>query len=229
VLSPAPLVPPHNDELDVLLEQARSFADAAHAPNTRRAYAVQWRGFVAWCGAMRLRPLPAAADTVALYVAALDREGLVPASVDVALAAIAKMHQAHALASPCASPAVAAVRVGLRRTRGTAPRQAAPLPVDDLRTVVDAIGSDLLGLRDRALLLLGWCSAVRRSDLVALDVPKLVFTLDGVELFLRRSKTDQEGAACPVRAWLDAARITAGPVRTNQAMQCPHPEATVGR
>jgi hypothetical protein len=89
---------------------------------------------------------------MALYVAALDREGLVPASVDVALAAIARMHQAHALASPCASPSVAAVRVGLRRTRGTAPRQAAPLRIDDLRTAVDAIGSDLLGLCDRALL-----------------------------------------------------------------------------
>jgi hypothetical protein len=83
VLSPAPLVPPPNDELDVLIEHARSFVDAAHAPNTRRG------SFVAWCGAMRLRPLPASADTVALYVAALDREGLVHASVNVALTAIA--------------------------------------------------------------------------------------------------------------------------------------------
>lgn len=229
MITPATLAPtPNTDELGLLLEHARTFADAAHAPNTRRAYGAQWRSFVAWCGALRLRPLPAAADTIALYVAALDREGLVPASVDVALAAIAKMHQAHALESPCTAPAVAAVRAGLRRTRGTVPRQAAPLRIDELLAVVGAIGADLLGLRDRALLLLGWCSAVRRSDLVAIDVPELVFTGDGAEVFLRRSKTDQEGegfwigvpfaldpAACPVRAvraWVDAAGITAGPV-----------------
>ncbi len=217
-----------NAELDAILQDARAFAAAARASNTRRAYAAQWRGFVAWCAAVGLRPLPAAPETVALYVTALAREGLSPASIDVALAALAKQHEAHALGSPCASPTVAAVRAGLRRTIGVAPRQAAPLRVDELRAVITAIGADLLGLRDRALLLLGWSSAVRRSTLVGFDVSDLVFTGDGLEILVRRSKTDQEGAGtwigvplaataahCPVRAvraWLDAAAIRTGPV-----------------
>lgn len=156
VLVPPP--PDHADELGPLLEQAQAFAAGARSPRTRRAYDAQWRAFVAWCVAVRLRPLPASPDTVALYVVALQREGLSPSTIDVALAAIAAMHMVNGSTSPCAATAVREVRAGMRRTCGIAPRQAAPLRLDELRAVVSAIGAGtrgLLGLRDRALLLVG--------------------------------------------------------------------------
>ena len=94
--------------------------------------------------------------------------------------------------------------------------------------LADACGADSAGLRDRALLLTGFAGALRRSELVALDVEHLSWTKEGVKLLLARSKTDKEGegaevmivsgrhdATCPVSAlqgWLGAAKVTAGPV-----------------
>jgi integrase len=107
------------------------------------------------------------------------------------------------------------VRRGVRRTLGTAQRQVRPVTVPDLRTMLQGLDTDPAGSRDRALLLLGFAGALRRSELVGLDVVDVTEGADGLTVRLRRSKTDQEGAGrtvgipygsnavtCPVRAWL---------------------------
>jgi integrase len=117
---------------------------------------------------------------------------------------------------------------GIRRKLGTAPNQKAPVLTDDIRAMVDATDVGLIGLRDRALLLLGFAGAFRRSELVGLNVEECGFTRDGLTVTLQRSKTDQEGQrrkigipygsnpdTCPVRnlqGWMEQAGITAGPV-----------------
>src|SRR5262249_51616559 len=117
---------------------------------------------------------------------------------------------------------------GIRRTLGTAPVQKAPALTPDIRAMVDATDSGLIGTRDRALLLLGFAGAFRRSELVALDVADLALTREGRTVPLRRSKTDQEGVGrkvgvpygsnpetCPVRcvqAWIEHAGLSDGPV-----------------
>jgi integrase len=99
----------------------------------------------------------------------------------------------------------------------------APVVVDELRGMVETLPASTLGVRDRALLLLGLAGAFRRSELVALDVDDLRSTAAGLVVTLRRSKTDQEGAGrevgiprgtnpetCPVRAvgrWLEARTV----------------------
>jgi site-specific recombinase XerC len=83
---------------------------------------------------------------------------------------------------------------GIRRTKGTAPVQKAAALSDDIRAMVEASEGSLLGARDRALVLLGFAGAFRRSELVGLDVGDCVFGRDGVTVTLRRSKTDQDGA-----------------------------------
>ena len=104
----------------------------------------------------------------------------------------------------------------------------APVLVEQLRAMLGGLGDTMLGARDRALLGLGFAGAFRRSELVGLDVSDLAFTGDGLEVTIRRSKTDQEGAGrkvgipygstpstCPVRAvraWLELAGIVEGPV-----------------
>ena len=94
--------------------------------------------------------------------------------------------------------------------------------------MVAGLPEGLLGIRDRALLLVGFAGAFRRSELVGLDIADLDFNHDGLTVTLRRSKTDQEGegrkvglpygsnpSTCPVRslqAWIEASAIEAGPV-----------------
>jgi integrase len=120
------------------------------------------------------------------------------------------------------------VRRGIRRELGTAQREAAPLLVPELRRALAALPATLRGVRDRALLLLGWAGAFRRSVLVGLDVPDLLVDVEGLAVTIRRDKTDQEARGrvlaipfssssdvCPVRsvrAWLDAAGVSEGPI-----------------
>jgi len=147
-------------------------------------------------------------------------------------AAIAAAHRAQDHPNPCDSGAVTAVMTGIRRQHGTRPlRRAVPLDLDPLDRLIAPIdASTLAGLRDRALLLLGFAAALRRSELVALDVEHLDFNpARGLSVLIAGSKTDQERAGarvavpyaragndrCPVRAlraWLDAAGIHRGPV-----------------
>lgn len=214
-------------DLAVTAESAAAYAAASRAPRTRDAYAGEWKSFVAWTRVQALASLPAEGPTVALYLAALADRGRRPAGIEVALAAIVQAHRLAGHTSPREHAAVREVRSGIRRTVGVAPqRQAAPLLAADLRRVVEALPESLLGARDRALLLLCWLAGLRRSELVALDVTDVRETGDGIEVLLRRSKTDQEGegrkigvpwgsapTTCPVRAlraWREASGRTDG-------------------
>ncbi|HXA66095.1 MAG TPA: site-specific integrase [Bryobacteraceae bacterium] len=209
--------------------RAREYIAMAKAPATLRAYRADWRDFEGWCVAHSLTPMPAAPETVALYLAD-HADVLKPATLTRRLAAIAKVHSAAGHDSPASlrHATVSEVFKGIRRSKGTAQTRKAPLLVGQLRAALKDTRGDLLGLRDRALLLVGFAGAFRRSELVALDVADVAFTEDGLVVTIRRSKTDQEGegrkvgvpfgsrtATCPVRAlraWLDAAEISSGPV-----------------
>ena len=242
--SPFALVPsaPSSPLADLFpeLEHVRRFAAAASAPATRRAYAREWSSFSAWCSSKHCAALPALPATLAAYISALavgattrrDGRPRAPrkaAGIDLALAAITAAHKAAGLDSPRDAAGVRAVRRGIRRELGTAPREAAPLLTPELRRAIAALPATLHGARDRALLLVGWAGAFRRSALVSLDVADLAFSsVEGVAVTLRRDKTDQEGrgrvVAIPfgssaevchvrsVRTWLDAAGVSEGAI-----------------
>jgi site-specific recombinase XerD len=213
--------------LATLADQARAFAENARAANTTRAYESDLADFCAWARARELTCLPASAETVSLYVADLAPR-VKPATIRRRLASISAYHKAAGYESPTSHGVVKAVATGVRRTLGVAQAQKDALSVDDLRRMIVVSGSSLLGVRDRALLLIGFAGALRRSEIVALTVEDVKFEHEGVSLTLRRSKTNQEGeteivpvlygsdpATCPVRnlrAWIDAAGITSGPI-----------------
>jgi site-specific recombinase XerD len=217
----ADLVPP------TPLEQAREFARRSKAESTLRGYRSDWRDFCGWCETHSVSALPASPETVAAYIAESTAR-LKVGSIQRRLNAIAAAHKAMGLESPTASAVVIATLQGIRRTLGTAPAQKAPALTDDIRAMVAATDAGLIGLRDRALILLGFAGAFRRSELVALDVTDVAFSRDGLTVLLLRSKTDQEGAGrkvgvpyganpetCPVRvlqAWLETAGLADGPV-----------------
>jgi integrase len=213
-------------EMAEIAADARDYVAASRAENTTRVYRTGWAQFTAWCDEHGVRALPAGPETVACYVADLARVAR-PATIDLRLAAISAAHRAAGHDSPTKEEAVRLVRRGVRRTLGTAQRQVRPVTVPDLRTMLEGLGTDPAGCRDRALLLIGFAGALRRSELVGLDVADVTKGADGLTVRLRRSKTDQEGAGrtvgipygsnlgtCPVRAWrawLEVSGITEGP------------------
>ncbi len=220
--APAPLA-----DLEETTAQARAYIDGAQAPATRRAYRADWRDFLAWCDARGLVALPAEPATVALYVSDLAPRRKY-ATIQRRISAISQAHQAAQFESPTHNLIVRKALAGIRRTHGSAQEGKRAAITDDLRRMVATLEDDMAGLRDRALLLVGFAGAFRRSELVSLDVADVAFERGGLVVTLRRSKTDQAGAGtrkgvpyggnpdtCPVRAvqdWLAAAGIAAGPI-----------------
>jgi len=210
------------------LDQAREFIRASKAENTLRGYQSDWRGFCQWCEAHGLCPVPALPETVAAFIAECAGR-LKVGSIQRRLNAIAEAHKAVGMESPTHSPIVKNTMKGIRRTKGTAPVQKSAALTDDIRAMMGVTDAGLIGLRDRALVLLGFAGAFRRSELVGLTVGDCTFGNDGLTITLRRSKTDQAGAGrrvgipygsnpetCPVRtlqAWIDQAAAPAdGPL-----------------
>jgi integrase len=178
-------------------EQARTYRDAGRSAGTRRVYESAFALFKAWCLKQQASPLPADPRTVAFYLTdAATRYRAT--TLDLHLAAIAYAHRAAGLPIPTTHQAVREVRTGVRRTHGAAARGKAALMTDDLRRLLSLLDDSPVGLRDRALLLLGFAGAFRRSELVGLDVADLEFTQRGIRVELRRSKTDQEAEGRPV-------------------------------
>jgi len=214
----------------VEVKAAREYQAESIAPATLRAYRSALKDFAAWCSERETAPIPATAETVAAYLAALADRGLSVSTVTQRAGAIRWAHESADLGSPTASKTVRATLAGIRRRVGVAPkRQKAAATTDRLRAMLShATGDDVKTLRDRALLLVGFAMAARRSELVALDVADLEERDGGLLVRIRRSKTDQEGAGqevailpgaergtCPIRAlcaWMDAAGIESGRV-----------------
>lgn len=209
------------------MDKVKGFIRASKSASTLRGYTHDWQVFLEWCDAHGLCPLPASPECVASYIAE-SAERLKVGSLQRTLNAIAEAHKAIRLEPPTHSALVANTMKGIRRTKGTAPLQKAPAMTDEIRLMIAATDEGLIGLRDRALLLVGFAGAFRRSELVSLTTADISFDRGGLVILLRKSKTDQTGEGrrvgipygsnpdlCPIRnlqSWLEAASITTGPV-----------------
>ena len=211
------------------LEAATDYAKASRSAATWRAYESDWQIFQTWCEVVGLRALPATPHTVALFIAAEAKQGRAPSTLSRRLAAIRLVHVGARVPSPHDAIEVDEVMRGIRRKWKRPPVQKAPAVDDEIKRMVDAVEPQTLrGMRDRALLLLGFAGAFRRSELVGLDVDNLTQRDEGLSILIPSSKTDQEGIGqvvaiprvpdspyCPVRGvldWLVVAAISSGPV-----------------
>ena len=212
------------------------YVTASKAENTRRMYRTQWATFEKFCAEhvdddgnlQPYNPLPAQPAAVVDYIAHLADEGRKASSIQQALAAIGYMHENAKHYNPAKSPEARATMAGIRRTVGIASTPKAALSPDELRQIVVGLPDNLRGIRDRALLLMGWAGAFRRSELVALDVADVDTRGGKMTIAIRRSKTDQSGEGnykvlpamadslidplSAYRTWLKVAGIAAGPV-----------------
>jgi site-specific recombinase XerD len=208
------------------MDAARSFAMAEKSEATRRAYRSDFAIFTAWCIARGVADMPAAPETVKVFLASQAIGGTKSSTLGRRIAAIRYAHKLAGFDPPTNSEMVKVELRGIRRTIGAAPERKDAATADRVGDMLAMIPDTLPGIRDRALLLLGFAGAFRRSELVALMVTDLVETQGGLRVMIRKSKTDQEGAgqeiAIPsggklraveaVKVWLAAAKIESGPV-----------------
>ncbi len=262
----SPAVAPSRDPLALvdgvpLSDDEARYVGAARAANTLRGYRSDWKEWCSWCASQGAEPLGAGSAPLSRYLTFLAGHGAAVGTMSRRLSAIRFAHRLHDLADPTANARVVAVWEGIRRTHGAPPERAAPLMPPELFHVLDACPvtrtwktrgrppePDLAGARDRALLLVGFVGAFRRSELAALEVEDVVEHPNGLVLSINRSKTNQFGTEpelvvvprgvnlrrCAVHAleeWTELARVRTGPVfrgvtKANRASaRALHPES----
>lgn len=215
------------------VEAARSYRLRARSANTLRAYASDWRQFEDWCWGRGLEPLPAAPEVVATYLASLARAGRADSTVTRHLAAITWRHRHGGVPPPSARDThqlIADTLSGIRREQRARPtRKKAAIGAKDLAGMIArADGLSTRAVRDRAILALGLAAALRRSELVALQLADVQLVEQGLTVRVGHSKTDQEGEGATIavpagktlkpvahlNAWLAARGGAPGPLFT---------------
>lgn len=203
----------------VLPADVQRLISASLSEGTKRGYQNDIAQFEAWGGT-----IPASPETIAAYLAHLSSTHKT-ATIVRRVTALSKAHEAIAAPNPTKSEIVRATMRGIKRTIGTACREAKPVLREDLFQMLECMGDSTKDMRDKALLLLGFAGAFRRSEVIGLDVADMEHVRQGIVVTLRRSKTDPNGAGrkigipfgrskwCPVRClteWLDHAKIETG-------------------
>ncbi|MFC5587005.1 tyrosine-type recombinase/integrase [Nitratireductor kimnyeongensis] len=229
--SHSPLSP---SSIDPLVETARNYARAARSEATQRAYAADWRHFSSWCRRSGYSPLPADPRVVGLYLSACASDNPRPtvSTLERRLSGLSQSYSQRGDRLDRKDPHIAEVFAGIRRRHGRPPVQKEALLAEDILAMIETLSNDLRGLRDRAILLVGFAGGLRRSEIVGLD-PGPDQTEDGsgwVEIFDKgalitlRGKTGWReveigrGSAdrsCPVEAlktWMRHGRIAHGPL-----------------
>ena len=208
------LVAGDNKTLSEAQKRARDYARQALSKNTWKAYQCDLDHFTAWGG-----KIPSTPEKLTEYLSTFAGE-LAISTLSRRLASINKAHEMAGHPSPTTDQKVRLVMKGIRRAHSSKQKQASPLLRDDLISICSQMTDELKCKRDKALLLIGFAGALRRSELVALNIDDIEFLSEGVVLHIRKSKTDQEGRGrkiaipkaksqsriCPVKAlkeWMD--------------------------
>lgn len=226
------------ERLEYLHQRREQVRAASRAESTLNAYRSDWRQLQTWAAGLGVtipepeqlaQPLPV--GIIEGYL--LDRsdpangEQVAPASLTRHMSAVRWWHRQAGHVSPTDHPILEDTLAGIRRMDGRTPRRAKPIYLEDLRAMVAVLDESPIGLRDRALLTLGWWGAFRQSELVGIHTGHVEDHPMGVAVTLPRSKTDQDGKGlvkaiqyqtafgvlCPVasmRAWVTG--LDAGPV-----------------
>ncbi len=224
--------------LEKLADRARDYVEAASSTNTRRAYAADWKHFCGWCRRQSFDPLPPDPQIVGLYIAAQAsgsaRDKKSVSTIERRLSSLTWNYTQRGQPLDRKDRHIATVLAGIRNKHASPPRQKEAILRDDLVAMLETLDRGTLrGLRDRAMLLLGFAGGLRRSEIVGLDVARdqtedgrgwiEVFPGKGVLVTLRGKTGWREveigrgssDATCPVVAlqtWLKLARIAHGPL-----------------
>ncbi|MEM6900766.1 MAG: tyrosine-type recombinase/integrase [Pseudomonadota bacterium] len=223
--------------LDRLVDTARDYAKASTAENTNKAYAADWKHFARWCRLKGTEPLPPSPEMIGLYLTNLaaptgPSPALSVSTIDRRLSGLAWTYAQRGFALDRKDRHIASVLAGIKRKHARPPVQKEAILPADILAMVATLPHDLRGLRDRAILLVGYAGGLRRSEIVSLDHGKddtpdsggwieilengAILTLNAKtgwrEVEIGRGSSEH---TCPVHAlehWLHFARIDFGPV-----------------
>jgi site-specific recombinase XerD len=210
---------------DADVEAIDYFRQREKSPATLAAYEADWHRFSVWCNARCRAPLPATYATVCAHIADIAKNGYAVASIGRRLAGIAYHHEIRGFDDPTTHKTIKVVMAGIRRSKAGEPKRLkTPALAPMVQKMLDSCGDDVVGVRDRALISVAFACALRRSDLVALNVDDIIKVPGVLRITIRRSKTDQQGAGQvialprgvhmrPVEAlqdWRQAAEVTFG-------------------
>ncbi len=225
--------------LDRLVDTARDYAKASTAENTNKAYAADWKHFTRWCRRKGAEPLPPSPEMIGLYLADLaapanKAPALSVSTIERRLSGLGWSYAQRGFTLDRKNRHIATVLAGIKRKHARPPVQKEAITPEDILAMVATLGFDLRGLRDRAILLIGYAGGLRRSEIVSLDVGKddtpdsggwidiqkegALLTLNAKtgwrEVEIGRGSSEQ---TCPVHAleqWLLYAKIDFGPIFT---------------
>ncbi|MNW33150.1 site-specific tyrosine recombinase XerD [compost metagenome] len=200
------------ETLKYLLEQKKEYISNSRAKNTVKSYKSDWKHFMQWCKHNQLNYLPTNDEIYSLYLSSLATRGFKVSTIRRRMSSIAQAH----LVAGYPSPTTAHIKVvwaGIKRVHGTTEIGKLPVVVDIVKQMLNELPDKLQGVRDRAILLIGFAGAFRRSELVSLDIESVSVVKEGLIIQVDKSKTDQEGKGesigipygmfeqtCPVRA-----------------------------
>jgi len=213
-----------------LLEHAAEIVEAISSENTRIAYQSDIRQFRAWGAGKGVEVLPSNPDLIGVYIVYLSAIGRKPSTIQRALTAINQWHLSQGYDSPI-TERVKRLRKGVNRLHGTSQRKVKAITWPILDRLLNYVPNSAIGIRDRALLLVGFAGAFRRSELVSINTDDISFEAEGMVIVQGRTKTNQEGRArkiaipfidiegrCPVkavRALIDYNQLSTGPLFYN--------------
>ena len=209
------------------LVKADEYAKNAKAENTVKTYVAALKSFAKYCRANGLNPDPVTPDIIRGYVSNLAK-GHKYATIRNRLVLLGAIFKRNGHAFPLDNPVVKDTIEGIKREIGVRQNKKAPILMADIKKAISTFSESLLDIRNKALFLLGWAGAFRRSELVGINLEDIDFSdARGIVILLRKSKTDQAGEgqtkaipytgkdSCPIKAlktWLEVSGIQEGPV-----------------
>jgi site-specific recombinase XerD len=167
--------------------------EGAYAPATIRAYKTNFENFIQFCDGINQQALPASSEVVVTFIKSISDGRLKSASIRIAIASIASIHKLNRLNDPMNDPDVKLEMRRMHRHLGRASSQAYGINKELLERMIAATSHDLRGARDKALLSLAYDTLCRRGEIVSIDIEDVINSNGQIQIYLRKSKTDQDG------------------------------------
>jgi integrase len=210
----------NNDTAKELLKKTVEKIEGAYAPATIRAYKSNFENFIKYCNEIKQYALPADPSTVVFFIQKISNGQLKSASIRMAVASISTIHKLNRFNDPVNDPDVKLEMRRMHRLLGRASSQAYGINKDLLDKMIAVATNDLRGTRDKALLSLAYDTLCRRSEVASLDVSDVINKDGQIKIYLRKSKTDQDGLGKLISinnetqknllVWLQESRLISG-------------------
>jgi len=221
-------------DIRALHEETLNNLKNSKANNTIRAYKSDFKDFGGFCAKNGLKSLPTEPKIVSLYMTYLSTKDAKMSTLRRRLVSIGVIHRLKGHYLDTKHPIIIENLMGIKRKKGSYQKGKKPILINHLKLIIDEIDKDtydetgIRKLRDKTIILLGFAGGFRRIELISIDYEDLEFVVEGVKIFIRKSKTDQFGEGmikglpyftnqqyCPVwhlKKWLEISEIKSGPI-----------------